>query len=129
MIKISDTIIREIDARISASERVVIPSHINPDGDSIGSMLGLYWYLSNRGVNVNLMVPNEIPFFLHWMPGCDSIVIGERSMETVSGIFKDTDLIFCLDFNELARLNMLQEEFQRSDAFKILIGYYFFGSC
>lgn len=90
----------------------------------MGSMLGLYWYLFNRGLNVNLIVPNEIPFFLHWMPGFDRILIGESELESAAGILMEADVIFCLDFNELDRINMLQDDFKRSDAFKILIDHH-----
>jgi len=87
-------------------------------------MLGLYWYLSNRELNVNLIVPNEIPFFLHWMPGCDQIITGESQLESATAVLKEADLIFCLDFNEIDRLNILQEDFRLSQAFKILIDHH-----
>jgi phosphoesterase RecJ-like protein len=122
--KISDIIIREIDERITASLRIAILSHINPDGDAIGSMLGLHWYLLSRGMNVNMVVPNEIPSFLQWMPGCNRILIGGDEPEAATVILKEADMVFCLDFNELDRLNTLREDFKKSNAFKILIDHH-----
>jgi len=122
--KISDTILRELDEEISSFETAVIVSHINPDGDSIGSILGLYWYLVRKGMVVHLVVPNEIPFFLHWMPGCDRIQIADNDLELASGLLEKSDVIFCLDFNESNRLNSLQEVLKLSNAYKILIDHH-----
>ncbi len=124
LMKFSDTRIQEINDRISSSGKIAIISHINPDGDSIGSMLGLYWYLFNRGLEVNMIVPNEIPFFLQWMPGCDRIIIGEGEFESAAAKLKEADVIFCLDFNELDRIDRLKDDFNQSDAHKILIDHH-----
>jgi len=73
---------------------------------------------------VHLVVPNEIPFFLHWMPGCDRIQIADNDLELASGLLEKSDVIFCLDFNESNRLNSLQEVLKLSNAYKILIDHH-----
>ena len=103
---------------------MAIVSHIYPDGDSIGSMLGMYMFLTGKGLEVSMMVPNEIPVFLHWMQGCDRIIIGEDDAGQAHRVISNADLIFCLDFNELDRLKNFQDDIQRSGALKIMIDHH-----
>lgn len=109
---------------LAAPFRVVILSHINPDGDAIGSMLGMYWFLRNRGCTVNMAVPNEIPQFLTWMEGAEQIFDYRGQKQQVDEELEKADLIFCLDFNETDRLGNIRESFEASEALKILIDHH-----
>ena len=87
-------------------------------------MLGLYRFLAGKGLEISMMVPNEIPAFLHWMAGCDRIIIGEDDPGTARRVISQADLIFCLDFNELDRIKDFKEDIQRSDAMKIMVDHH-----
>ena len=50
------------------ADKIVIVSHVSPDGDAIGSSLGLYHFLDSQEKTVNVIVPNAFPDFLRWMP-------------------------------------------------------------
>ena len=57
---------------------VIIITHHHPDGDAIGSSLGLYHFIKNLNANTVVMVPNDIPAFLQWMPSCDKIFVASH---------------------------------------------------
>ena len=56
---------------------IVIVGHKNPDGDAVGSCLGLYFFLKKLGHNPTVIVPNDFPDFLKWLPGSETILIYE----------------------------------------------------
>jgi phosphoesterase RecJ-like protein len=77
--------------------------HRNPDGDAIGSGLGLKKILEKKGHKVWLISPNIVPDYLNWMPGSQEIIINDNEKEKVKKVLQDSDLIFTLDFNDLSR--------------------------
>ncbi|MDZ7740898.1 MAG: bifunctional oligoribonuclease/PAP phosphatase NrnA [Bacteroidota bacterium] len=107
------------------ANKILICSHSNPDGDAIGSVLGLYHAL-NREVNAELkmMVPNDFPGFLKWMPGADRIIIHELKQDISSSYIQEADLIFCLDFNDIDRVESCSKDLLASSATKILIDHH-----
>lgn len=109
---------------LTAPLRVVILTHINPDGDAIGSMLALYWFLKKRGCTVNMAVPNEIPQFLTWMKGAGLIFDFRGQKGLVEKELGRADLVFCLDFNEPDRLGGIRELLEKNDVLKILIDHH-----
>ncbi len=84
--------------------KLVIVSHKNPDGDAIGSSLGLYHFLKQFKTQVQVIVPNDVPSFLHWMPDREAIMIYEYQTKTAQETIKAADAIFCLDFNAFHRM-------------------------
>ncbi|MDE6445611.1 MAG: DHH family phosphoesterase [Alistipes sp.] len=93
-----------------AGQRIVIVSHTNPDGDAVGSSLAWAEMLRGMGHSVVCVVPNKYPYFLDWMPGIGEVVIFKNDTEgrAVRAV-ADADLIFCLDFNSLSRLEILSD--------------------
>ena len=122
--KIPDHLIQEIGGIFARHTDTVLFTHINPDGDAIGTMLGLYWFLSSLGHRVSMIVPNEIPFYLEWLPGCEKILVAEDNFEQSLKIIQGADLLICADFNEPDRLDRLKDEFIRSKAVKVLIDHH-----
>jgi len=99
-------------------------THINPDGDAIGSMLGLYWFLLKRGCEVSMAVPNNFPHFLDWMEGADQILIFSKQGDKVREEIQNADLVFCLDFNEPGRLGEMQQVLEGIDVTMILVDHH-----
>ena len=60
---------------IEAAERIVILTHLSPDGDAVGSSLGLYHFLKEIGQEPVVIVPNRFPGFLNWMSGASDILV------------------------------------------------------
>ena len=90
--------------------RIVIVSHTNPDGDAVGSSLAWAEVLRSLGHEVLCVVPNKYPYFLDWMPGIDEVVIFKTDAEgRARQAVEQADVIFCLDFNAISRLEILSE--------------------
>lgn len=105
-------------------KNVVIVCHTSPDGDAIGSSLGLYEYLKRKGKNVTVITPNYFPDFLHWMKDADKVLLYDRQRSRSIGIINMADLICCLDFNDMKRLDDLGVPVSRADGKKILIDHH-----
>lgn len=124
MFELDKKITNELKRYIASAERVVIVSHTNPDGDAIGSSLAFGRYLEKTGKNVSIMMPNHYPEFLAWMPGNREILIWEKDEDRCRALVNDADLVFCLDFNALHRLDGLGVAVSRADNPKILIDHH-----
>ncbi len=109
---------------ISENKRIAIISHINPDGDAIGSSLALYIFLKKRFLDASVVVPNNFPEFLSWMPHSEKIIIYKNNQKKAEQLIETAELIFCVDFNSVNRMGKLCESFNRSNAVKILIDHH-----
>jgi len=105
-------------------DKIVIVTHLAPDGDGMGSSLGLYHFMMELGKEVQVIVPNDYPAFLHWMPGSKSVVNAEWHKRVSESAIANADLIFCLDFNTLKRIAQLEDPVRKSKAKKILIDHH-----
>lgn len=93
-----------------AHQHLVIVAHTNPDGDAVGSSLAWAGALRGMGHTVTCVVPNKYPYFLDWMEGIDQIEIFKSDTEgRVARAIAEADIIFCLDFNSISRLEILSE--------------------
>jgi phosphoesterase RecJ-like protein len=122
--KIPEHLIKEIGGLFSRPAECTLFTHVNPDGDAIGTMLGLYWFMSSLGHRVSMIVPNEIPFYLTWLPGCEKILVAQDHFDPSLKALREADLLICVDFNEPDRLDRLKKEFLQSKAVKVLIDHH-----
>ena len=109
---------------LSTPKKVVIVPHKNPDGDAIGSTLGLYHYLEKLGHSATVIAPNDYPEFLKWIPGTESVVIHEKELAVADALISDADLIFTLDFNALHRCGAMGIPIENSKAIKVMIDHH-----
>ena len=108
-----------------APKQVVIVSHTNPDGDAIGSSLAWAEVLEGLGHTVTCIVPNRPPYFLSWMPRINEVVIFKQGEEQAREAIKRADLLFCLDFNAISRLEILSDTIAANQtARRILIDHH-----
>jgi len=96
--------INEVNDLLQKSQRIILCSHYNPDGDAVGSVLGLSEVLRQRGFDVIVMLPNPIPGFYRFMSGVDQIKYYSQDQHSCESLLLNADLIFLLDFNHLGRL-------------------------
>ena len=95
---------KELNIFLSSPRNIVIIGHRNPDGDAMGSTLALSHYLTKKGHKTTVVVPNEYPEFLHWLPGSDETLRFDwQNNQSVKAI-EASDIIFLLDFNALHRV-------------------------
>ena len=109
---------------LSTPKKVVIVPHKNPDGDAMGSTLGLYHYLEKLGHSATVIAPNDYPEFLKWIPGTESVVIHEKELDVTDALISDADLIFTLDFNALHRCGAMGIPIENSKAIKVMIDHH-----
>lgn len=110
---------------LSAPKKIVIVTHHNPDADAMGSSLGLAGVLKKLHHRVTVVTPSEYPSFLHWMKGNEEVwVYGPTKKEQFNQLMEEAELIFCLDFSSLKRINALGHLVGRSSAIKILIDHH-----
>ena len=108
------------------ADKIVIVSHVSPDGDAIGSSLGLAQFLDSQDKTVNVIVPNAFPDFLKWMPGSKDILLYDRYKEFAEKLINEADIICCLDFNSLKRIEEMADSVATSPARKILIDHHLY---
>lgn len=102
--------IDELRDMLATPQRVVILSHTNPDGDAIGSSLALAEILRKEGHTVTSILPNRYPYYLEFMPAINSVVIFKNDrQEEAKEALKRADIIMCLDFHTMSRLDQLGE--------------------
>lgn len=102
----------------------VIIAHRNPDGDAIGSAIGLKLFLDSKGHTVSVVFPSEYPVAFEFLPHANEILITDIEPDEVSKVIKAADLIWCLDFNALDRIDKTGEMVNESKAGKILIDHH-----
>jgi phosphoesterase RecJ-like protein len=94
----------ELKTFLEKPKNIVIVGHRNPDGDAMGSTLALKLYLNKKGHNCTVVVPNEYPAFLHWLPSSDTTYRFDWQNSQSQRAINNSDIIFLLDFNALHRV-------------------------
>ena len=135
---------------IDKAKKIVILTHMAPDGDAMGSALAVYHYVTDRwavgplccktanavgpsqsdcktanavGVQtreVRVIVPNMFPAFFNWMPGAAQILIYEKEPQRCNSVIAEADLFICTDFNDPKRIGPVGEKMLANNAPKIL---------
>ena len=117
--------ISEVKALLSKPKNIVIVPHRNPDGDAMGSTLGLYHYLKLYNHNVTVIAPNDYPDFLKWLPGDETVLKFETQQKDCNTLIEKADLIFTLDFNAFHRAgHQMAEVLEASSATKLMIDHH-----
>jgi len=117
-------IAQKAKALLKEPKKIVIIGHKNPDGDAIGSCLGLGFFLKNEGHDVQVIMPNDFPEFLKWLPGCESIIVHEKETDKSKDLIDSAEIIFTLDFNAFNRTGDIAPFLEKSKAEFILIDHH-----
>lgn len=109
---------------LSTPKKIVVVGHKNPDGDAIGSCVALHCVLKRLGHESEVMMPNDYPIFLKWLPQTDGILIYDKQTEICNDKIAKADLIFTLDFNALDRTGDMQQPLEQAGADFVLIDHH-----
>lgn len=109
---------------LTSPKRIVITTHHKPDGDALGSSLGLYHFLKKYNHTVDVVVSSDFPNFLDWMPGRSDVVIYPEQPKKVLQLIEDAEIIFCLDYSALSRTNLLEPYIAHASAQKWMIDHH-----
>lgn len=118
--------IQECFSLLESPQTIFITTHHKPDGDAIGSMMGLTHYLLKKGHKVYPVSPSEVPDFLAWTPGLEWVLNYEAEPKSVEKALAGSTLIFCLDFNDFSRVKHLEPLLSAAAQPKILIDHHMF---
>ncbi len=121
MNKETTAVVKEL---LKSPKNIVVVGHKNPDGDAVGSCLGLGYFLSDSGHSVTVVMPNDYPGFLKWLPGTDAVVIYEKDNAAGSAAIEKADVIFTLDFNALNRTGDLHPLLEAATADFVMIDHH-----
>lgn len=116
--------VSEFKKLLDDSKKIVLTCHVRPDGDAIGSTLGLYHLLRVFGKEVNVVVPDRLPRSLTFLPGSRDIVVNTQYEELASRLISEADLIIMCDFNTHSREGNLGEIVKNAGAAKVLIDHH-----
>jgi len=124
--KFSADSIAQLKQLLSSPKKIVIVSHRNPDGDALGSSLGWKLYLQKKGHEVEFVSPTSYTNNLSWIPGTEGVLIneGEIGRKLCEAKLKSADIVFCLDFNAISRLEDLGKQITEATAVKVMIDHH-----
>lgn len=112
------------DMTIRSARRIVLISHARPDGDAVGSSMGLAAFLESRGQEAVPVFPDRFPDSLGWLDPEGKSIFYDESPEEAGRTVRNADLIICLDFNRFSRANGLGELAASAPAAKIVIDHH-----
>ena len=101
--------IQAIEQLLATPKKIAIIPHRSPDGDAMGSTLGLYHFLLKNNHQPVVVSPNEFPDFLAWMPGSETVKIFEKDKKNCTQILEEAEIVFTLDFNALHRVGEMEK--------------------
>ena len=113
-----------LSAFTQGGKTIAITTHRNPDGDALGSALGLFHILKFYHHQVSIIVPNEYPASLHFLPGDENVLIYEGNEQNCNDILMGCDFIFHLDYNSLSRVEPMNEILEKVNATSVLIDHH-----
>ncbi len=109
---------------LNSPKNIIITTHQKPDADALGSSLGLAGYLLKKGHDVTVITPTGYPNFLNWMQGNGDVINYLKAEAQSHEMVEKADIIFCLDFSSLHRINSLGDHVRASKATKVLIDHH-----
>lgn len=105
-------------------KNIVITTHHKPDGDALGSSLGLYHWLKAKGHQVDVVLSSDFPSFLAWIPGSKEAIIYPNDTIKAEHLIRQADIIFCLDYSTLSRTAILEPVLRAAKGQKWMIDHH-----
>lgn len=118
--------LHELKSLLAIPKDIVLTTHRNPDGDAIGSTLALYHYLNRNGHTVRMVVPSEYPDTFSWMPAIGEMIIYDIDPERSKEVLERADIIFCLDFNALDRIDKVGDLIRPLECRKVMVDHHLY---
>jgi len=116
--------IQAIEQLLATPKKIAIIPHRGPDGDAMGSTLGLYHFLLKNNHQPVVVSPNEFPDFLAWMPGSETVKIFEKDKKNCTQILEEAEIVFTLDFNALHRVGEMEKVLENLTAPFVMIDHH-----
>jgi phosphoesterase RecJ-like protein len=121
---IAKSSILEAKKQIEKAEKIIIFTHTSPDGDALGSALGLYHFFIAMHKKCVVAVPNSFASFFNWLPDIDKVLVGESQLNDIAEEILSADLLIMTDFNTLSRIGLLKNLAETFHGPKMLIDHH-----
>ena len=109
---------------LANAKTVVVCCHQKPDGDALGSMLGMGELLRFLGKDPLMVAPDQYPDYLQWLPNSEKIVRYDKRQEYVDMVLKIADLVVFVDFNDPSRTDQMASALCASPAVRLVIDHH-----
>jgi phosphoesterase RecJ-like protein len=116
--------IQAIQELLATPKKIAIIPHRSPDGDAMGSTLGLYHFLLKLNHEPIVIAPNDFPIFLAWLPASDKVLIYENDKANATKVLQESELVFTLDFNALGRTGEMENVLNKLTAPMVMIDHH-----
>ena len=114
----------ELTELLATPKKIAIIPHRSPDGDAMGSTLGMYHFLLKLNHQPVVIAPNDFPNFLNWLPASETVLVYENEKEKVTKILQEQELIFTLDFNALHRTGEMENVLNKLNVPMVMIDHH-----
>lgn len=121
---IDERTIEQLRALINGVQRIAITCHKSPDGDALGSSLALCHVLRRLGKQAVVVTPDMAPKALEFIPGVRELVVFTKHEARARRELTEAQLIFCLDYNSLHRIDRLGEIIEPLKTSRVLIDHH-----
>jgi bifunctional oligoribonuclease and PAP phosphatase NrnA len=119
------THLETLQGLLSTPKKIAITTHLKPDADALGSSLAMAGYLKKKNHQVTVITPTDYPKFLQWMPGNEEVMVyTEGNQKRSADVMNAADIIICLDFSCLNRIEGLGEIVRQAPGYKVLIDHH-----
>jgi len=115
---------QELKSLLNNQPKVFIVTHKSPDGDAMGSSLGLAGVLKKKGCEVTVVAPTEYPQFLRWIKGNEEVLVWGEDNDSIKKASAEADVLFCLDFNALHRIDEVGDLVEAASGKKVMIDHH-----
>lgn len=119
-------LVEQVKTLFQQAQQIVIVAHVGPDGDALGSSLGLQHFLATMKKSSTIIYPSPYPDFIGWIPGVEKSLIYTNHKNLADSAISRADLIVALDFNTSKRLSTLEEPICKAEVKKIMIDHHLF---
>jgi len=116
--------IQAITELLATPKKIAIIPHRSPDGDAMGSTLGLYHFLLKLNQQPVVIAPNDFPEFLAWLPASETVLVYETDRVNCTKVLNDAELVFTLDFNALHRTGEMEQVLNKLTVPMIMIDHH-----
>ena len=116
--------IQALSELLATPKKIAIIPHRSPDGDAMGSTLGLYHFLLKLNHQPVVIAPNDFPEFLAWLPASDTVLVYENEREKVTQILQEQEIVFTLDYNALHRTGEMEKVLNKLTVPMVMIDHH-----
>lgn len=105
-------------------KKIVVITHANPDGDALGSSLGLHCVLQHAGFQSTVIYPTDFPQLVPEMNNYSDWMVFEQSEKVAGSLLEEADLLFFLDFNDPKRVGKMKKKLDKLSKKVVLIDHH-----